>query len=204
MMTNFTYSVGDLHSYSVDSKLSNVSVVQSSSSTLQAQRHCTVTLSFAINTIGAGLICLFGLVGNFLSISVIGDDPKASAVTVLLLQSLAVADNFFLAAWLIQFSVNDIIDFVNYRSVMWNYLRLYTYPLIFVGQSATIGLTVLVAASRYVAVCRPYHASTYCNLPLTRKAVAVVFTSAVVYNLPRFFEAEMNVIPRNNGSNGMN
>ena len=49
------------------------------------------------------MVCLFGLVGNFLSILVIGDDPKASAVTVLLLQSLAIADNFFLAVWLVQF-----------------------------------------------------------------------------------------------------
>lgn len=37
-----------------------------------------------------------------------------------------------------------------YRSVSWNYVRLYTYPLIFVGQSATIGLTILIAAHRYV------------------------------------------------------
>jgi len=55
------------------------------------------------------MICLFGLIGNFLSILVIGDDPKASAVTVLLLQSLAVADNFFLAIWLVQFLINDYV-----------------------------------------------------------------------------------------------
>jgi len=178
-----------------------------SAALIQAQHRCTMTLSFAINTIGAGLVCLFGLVGNFLSILVIGDDPKASVVTVLLLQALAVADNFFLAVWLVQFSINDLVQFVDegawtYRSVGWNYLRLYTYPLVFVGQSATIGLTVLVAGNRYVAVCKPYHASTYCNLRLTRFAVAAVFISAVVYNLPHFFEAEMQLIPSANGSNG--
>jgi len=80
----------------------NINMSLSPTSALSAQRYCTATLSFAINTVGAGLVCLFGLVGNSLSILVIGDDPKASAVTVLLLQSLAVADNFFLAVWLVQ------------------------------------------------------------------------------------------------------
>ena len=102
--------------------------------------------------------------------------------------------------------IHDLLGFVDtgwtYRSVGWNYVRLYTYPLIFVGQSATIGLTVLVAAHRYVAVCKPYHASTYCSLRLTRNAVVAVFLFAGAYNLPRFFESEMTTIPRANGSNG--
>jgi len=96
----------DLDSYYPDQvEFSNQTAVDSasSSSSSLAQLHCSTTLSFAINTLGAGAICLFGLVGNFLSILVIGDDPKASAVTVLLLQSLAIADNFFLAVWLVQF-----------------------------------------------------------------------------------------------------
>ena len=104
-MWNFSLPSTDrLDSYPDHVELSNHTTGDSSSSsTLMAQRYCTATLSFAINTIGAGMICLFGLVGNFLSILVIGDDPKASAVTVLLLQSLAIADNFFLAIWLVQF-----------------------------------------------------------------------------------------------------
>ena len=85
------------HLHRDEVEFSNFSAVDTGS-----QRYCTATLSFAINTVGAGIICLFGLVGNFLSFLVIGDDPKASAVTVFLLQSLAVADNFFLAVWLVQ------------------------------------------------------------------------------------------------------
>jgi len=102
----------DRDSYVDEVEFSNFTADDSRTSSMLAQRDCTATLSFAINTIGAGVVCLFGLVGrvclfglvgNFLSIVVIGDDPKASAVTVLLLQSLAVADNFFLAIWLVQF-----------------------------------------------------------------------------------------------------
>ena len=111
--------------------------------------------------------------------------------------------------WLVQFSVNDLLEFVNadgwtYRSVGWNYVRLYTYPLVFVGQSATIGLTILIAANRFVAVCKPYHASTYCSLRLTRNAVAAVFVFAGLYNVPHFFETEMMTIPPANDSNGKN
>jgi len=106
---NLSLSItGDLDSSYVDAiEFSNFTPAEDSSSSSMlaqvAQRHCSATFSFAINTVGAGMVCLFGLVGNFLSILVIGDDPKASAVTVLLLQSLAIADNFFLAVWLVQF-----------------------------------------------------------------------------------------------------
>jgi len=101
-MWNFSSSADGELDYDVG--LWNFTAVNTnvSSAPTSAQRYCTATLSFAINTLGAGLVCLFGLVGNSLSILVIGDDPKASAVTVLLLQSLAVADNFFLAVWLVQ------------------------------------------------------------------------------------------------------
>jgi len=104
--TTLNYSssaVGHLDLYPDKIEFANFTADAASRSSALAQHHCITILSFAINTIGAGLICLFGLVGNFLSILVIGDDPKASAVTVLLLQSLAVADNFFLAVWLVQF-----------------------------------------------------------------------------------------------------
>jgi len=60
-----------------------------------------------------------------------------------------------------------------------------------------------MAAHRYVAVCRPYHASTYCSLRLTRNAIAAIAVFAGAYNVPHFFETEMTTIPpANNASNG--
>jgi len=51
----------------------------------------------------------------------------------------------------------------------WMYAaRLAVYPLSFVGQTVTIWLTVLVAASRCLAVCWPAKAGVYCSLEVTR------------------------------------
>ena len=50
----------------------------------------------------------------------------------------------------------------------WMYGRLAAYPLAFVGQTMTIWLTVLVAASRCLAVCWPARAGVYCSLEVTR------------------------------------
>lgn len=50
----------------------------------------------------------------------------------------------------------------------WMYTRLAAYPLAFVGQTATIWLTVLVATSRCLAVCWPAKAGVFCSLEVTR------------------------------------
>ena len=92
----------------------------------------------------------------------------------LLLRSLAVADNAFLVVWFVNFSLWDLVSYVGLdrlsagARVVWMYGRLAAYPLAFVGQTATIWLTVLVAASRCVAVCWPAKAGVYCSLELTR------------------------------------
>jgi len=75
--------------------------------------------------------------------------------------------------------------------VSWLYIRVYTYPLVFAGQTGNIWLTALIAASRYIAACWPYNAARYCSLPVIKKAVSGTLAFSVLYNLPRLFEVDM-------------
>lgn len=80
-----------------------------------------------------------------------------------LLRSLAVADNAFLLVWFANFSLWDLVVYLGLERmsagarVAWMYARLAVYPLGFICQTATIWLTVLVAASRCLAVTLTNH-----------------------------------------------
>ena len=159
------------------------------------QHSCTLVTGFAINSVLAGSICVLGLVGNSVSFLVLNKD-RETPVASFLLQSLALSDNTFLLLWLLHFSLTDWFNYfrlAQMRCAGWLYVRLYTYPLLFVGQTCTIWLTVLIAISRYIAICKPYKAAQFTNLRVIRKGVALVVGFSFLYNVPRFFEAKLAV-----------
>lgn len=164
-------------------------------------RRCEQVTQFAISSIGAGILCALGLLGNGISFAILSQDRTTSPVATYLLQSLSMADSVFLVVWFLQFSLDSFFRFFGIDrvfSVAYAYSRAYTYPLAFVAQTVTVWLTVLIAASRYVAVCLPYKASSYCTVAVTRRATLAVAIFSVVYNLPRFFENEIAETIRRN------
>lgn len=160
-------------------------------------QRCGNLFRFVVNSLVAGAICLFGFVGNNVSHVVLGRDQEILPVTRLLLRSLAVADNTFLLLWFVHFSVHDLISFTGVErvigSVVWLYVRLVTYPVLFIGQTATIWLTVLIAATRYVIVCHPTLGTVHCSLSATRKGVVAVVVLSITYNVPRYLETRLMV-----------
>ena len=71
-----------------------------------------------------------------------------SPVATFLLQILAVIDNIFLCLFLLHFSIRHFFYYTNMaaqRDPAWIYTRMYTYPLLFVTQTSTIWLTVIIA-----------------------------------------------------------
>jgi len=93
-------------------------------------------------------------------------------VAKFLLRSLAVADNFFLLVFLLNFSVAQLFSYTgvdrdHVDQASWMVSRLVMYPLSFVAQTAAIWLNVLIAASRCLAVCWPQKSSVYCSLQAT-------------------------------------
>lgn len=178
------------------------SINQSTASTVDDLQdlQCNNLLKFLINSICAGALCIIGFLGNILSYLVLGRDQEMLPVARLLLRSLAVADNTLLLLWFVQFSVNDLLVYTGLDkaidSAAWLYVRLTTYPVLFMGQTATIWLTVLIAATRYVIVCHPTRGTLYCSLEATRKGVAAVVLFSIAYNLPRFFDTTVVQVTR--------
>lgn len=149
---------------------------------------CALT-RFILFSVFAGVICIVGLFGNTLSMYVLGKDSQ-SPVASFMLQWLAAADNLFLVLWGIHFSLTYLIKYANLDvHDLWVLIRVYSYPILFIAQTATIWMTVVIAASRYVSVCIPFRAAQIVTMPNTKKAVYGTWCFSILYNIPRYFEA---------------
>lgn len=146
------------------------------------------------------LIC-FGFLGNALTIAVLCRERDKTSATNWLLQTLAVVDTLYLIACIfIQplKTINEAGWWPRFNSVF-PYMDCYVRPWASVAQTITVWAVVALTVDRYVAVCRPY--STH--LRTIRRAqivMAGVFITAVVYNIPIFFEREV-VTPNTSGTN---
>jgi hypothetical protein len=49
-------------------------------------------------------------------------------------------------------------------------------------------MTFLISLERFIAVCHPFRARTYCNHSRTKISIFVIVTLSIIYNLPKFFE----------------
>lgn len=170
-------------------------------------KDCVLASRFYIQTILSGVLCITGIVTNGFSIAVLSRDRETSQISSLLLRSLAFADIFFLSSWIIAWTLPSAVNYSAhwiYSHNAYHYLRIYSYPLLFIGQMGTIWTTVLIAASRFIAVSLPYHAPTFCTLRGTRIRLAVVVVFSIVYNIPRFFEMQVLPGPLNPGQRPWN
>jgi len=148
-----------------------------------------------INIYITGALCAFGIAGNVLSFVVLGRDQTIRRTTGFLLQMLAVADAVLLVSCLFYITLNTAVEFTDWLPVAvrrgWPYVIAYVYLMISITWTASVGMVVLLTADRYIAICRPLHAAQYSTLPRLRRAVGVLWVLAVVYSLPRFFEADL-------------
>ncbi|VDQ12540.1 unnamed protein product [Trichobilharzia regenti] len=68
----------------------------------------------------------------------------------------------------------------------------FVYPIALTAQTAAIWITVSLTVERYIAGCYPLHANLLSSVPKSRLVVCCCMICAVVYNIPRWFEASDN------------
>ncbi|XP_055338796.1 sex peptide receptor-like [Paramacrobiotus metropolitanus] len=64
-----------------------------------------------------------------------------------------------------------------------------------VCHSASVWMTVLLAFQRYIYVCHPTRARTWCTVPRVMYATICLYGLATAYNIPRLFEKSMQDFP---------
>ena len=162
------------------------------------QEHCQAYQKYynykaIIDIYIVGVLILFGLVGNTISVIVLNSD-NVNRTVAFLLQSLAVADNFYLVSCLFLQTIRALGDCTtwapNLREV-YPHWEAYIWAFAAISQTTAVWLVVLVTLDRYFAICHPFDVNRLCTLPRAKIIVACITGIAVIYNIPRFFEHEI-------------
>lgn len=145
-----------------------------------------------------GIICLFGIVGNLLCLWVLSRHHISiqGCSTFTSLKALAISDIVVLVGAILQQILPMLCEFLQGRDTFclrWaGYIRVYSWPVVCIGQMTSIWTTVLVSAERFVAICAsnilpPSYSYSRRNWRVILSITGIWIFSAL-FNIPRFFE----------------
>lgn len=149
-----------------------------------------------------GSVCGFGLIGNSLSFAILHKYSKNN-VSTFLLKALAVIDNVFLAtAAFVQMYPAMVVHLGRTAHLVpiYKYIQTLAWPFAHMVQLGTVWTMVLVAANRYVAVCRPLHAARLCSKRNVKRQILAMVVCIFVFNIPRFVEYHFVSVTENNAT----
>ena len=150
-----------------------------------------------------GILCVVGILGNVMSMLVLGKDRTMRRTTAFLLQMVAMADLLYLITCLFIQTLKTILEFTNWMPSLdkhWPYMEPYVWAVASIAQTCTVWLVLLLTTDRYVAICKPLHANQYSTMKRMSKLAIAIWILAVIYNIPRFFERNV-VMTFNNETN---
>ncbi|ELU02381.1 hypothetical protein CAPTEDRAFT_205933 [Capitella teleta] len=141
-----------------------------------------------IATLVGGITIVIGLLGNALSLKILGKQRKKSS-TIQALCLLAVADSFVLVACLpvpVAGVLGMIYGLKGSHSVG-VLASVYTFEVARIFNQVSTLLTVILMWQRYVAVCLPHKAKRLCTVRMVNIASGCSSMAACAFYLPNFF-----------------
>lgn len=150
---------------------------------------------FVLYVVIVPIIVLFGVVGNILSIIVLGRD-RIQPSTAFTLRVLSWADIVFLLFCLLfttQPAISDIHVSSLHGQVILHLFTIYMHPLYHATQMISTWTLVLVTVERYILVCKPLHAVKYVTMRRLTLALVIICISAILFQVPLFFQTGCQV-----------
>lgn len=151
-----------------------------------------------LNGIGAG-----GLLGNALAMVVLSRPQMRSSINCLLV-GLAACDTALILTSVLLFGLSAVYPYTGH----WRYyyfhvcphITPFAYPLASIAQTMSVYLTLIVTVERWVAVCHPFRAKALCTSSRARWYVLGTALFALLYNVPKFFEATVYRVEAEDGT----
>jgi hypothetical protein len=149
-------------------------------------------IRFVVNAFVVPCVVLFGVLGNALSIVVLGRD-RIQPSTAFTLRALAAADITFLIFAIcfttIPTLIDEHIDSLSLRSQTHHHLFiLYAHPIYHATQMVSTWTLVLVTLERYILVCKPLHAVKFVTIKKLSIGITIIWIAALVFQVPLFFQ----------------
>lgn len=149
---------------------------------------------FVVYGIFVNLIGLFGIFGNAISMIILSRPQMKSSINYLLI-GLARCDTVLIIIAVLIYGLPAIYTYTgalfDYKFIVYPKTIRYLYPLACIAQFVTVYLTLTVTLERYIAVCHPLKARSFCTYGRAQVAVLVIVIVAFIYNLPKFWEIDV-------------
>ncbi|XP_064620571.1 FMRFamide receptor-like [Lineus longissimus] len=133
------------------------------------------------------VLAVFGFVGNCLSFVVLSKEMRPTSTTVFL-KALAVADNAVLIIYLLYFSFSSVYVFTGRLLPyfkLFEKTKSFSWALLWFTKVISVYVVVCVTVERFIAVCRPHRARTWCKVRNAKIVVGCICLSSFVYNMPK-------------------
>ena len=167
----------------------------------QLERSCEL-YSFIIYTVFVGTLVVVGVIGNIFALVVFWKESITSSA-LFLFQCLSLIDSALLLYVFPMYAMHSFVVYTGWLQGYWAihpYTIVYLLPLALTAQTATIWVTVLVAFTRYIAICLPFRASRLCTVSNAKMQLTFVLLSAVLFDIPKFMEYRVKYVTYDNGT----
>lgn len=129
--------------------------------------------------------------GNIITIIVLLQPRMRSSINHLLI-GLACYDLLLLVTAILSFGLTAIYPhsgrMIGYYFNIRPFLSLVVYPLSLIAQMGSVYMTMFVSLERYIAVCFPLKARSWCTKKHAKFCIICIAIFSVLYNFPKFFE----------------
>ncbi|CAH1788657.1 unnamed protein product [Owenia fusiformis] len=152
-----------------------------------------LTFRVTVDVFIVGSLCLFGILGNIISMVVIKSGKITSAKTTrFLLQGLSISDSSYLIMAFISSTMRGIMKYTDWGDPFhgrYPYMYRYIWALSAIARLLAVNFVVLVTIERYIATCHPLNVKRWCTLKRVRIVAAITVLVSMLFNVPRFFDA---------------
>jgi hypothetical protein len=137
---------------------------------------------------------VIGIFGNIITILVLSRPRMRSSINHLLI-GLASSDLIVLITAMLLFGIVTIYPYTG-RIISYNYnlipfLTFVVYPFAVIGQTGSVLMTFSVSVERYIAVCYPLKAKSWCTKKHAKICILLIALFSIAYNSVKFFEIKL-------------
>ncbi|ELU03391.1 hypothetical protein CAPTEDRAFT_188940 [Capitella teleta] len=149
--------------------------------------------NITIRVIFGGFLVCFGMIGNGLTMVIMGKERHKSS-TIRMLFYLAIVDSFILIVYGTMAIPIPVLSLLGMGRVAHNMQTVSISTLAYVGQmlnQMSIFFTTIVTWQRYVSVCIPLKAKKYTSTRVTNAMTIASVVFSIAFYLPNFFQSEL-------------
>ncbi|WKY10940.1 hypothetical protein Q1695_002916 [Nippostrongylus brasiliensis] len=137
------------------------------------------------------VLCLFGVVGNSLSLYIYTRPAFRKRSINILLSALSATDLSVCVLSIPVFSSNHLHHLLPVSEKAIALLMFYAYPITVMFQSMSVWLLVSITVDRYLAVCHPFEVGSYSTRARALLTVFLIVVFSIAYNFVRFWEFQI-------------